>query len=1074
MSGPGEGIDRRALLKGAGAIGAAAGVPLGSAMAQAGPGLRIADLRADGLVDPIGLDQQDVRLSWRLESERRGVVQARCEVQAASSLALLEAGKPDLWHAGEVLTRRSMDMGWLGAALKSRQKVYWRVLVRDDAGVRAQSPVATFEMGLMDKADWQAKWIEAETDLERADRSAGLAWMRGERTEDDSPRYFRLAFDLDKPGEVTLFTIANFKSTLWLDGKQVEVPVGFKRFGIDPVAVTALNLDAGRHVLGFRVENPRGFNGPKIHEIAAAAMIRAGARRITSEGMRTATHAPQDWAAPGFDDNGWQVAARSVHQPQAWPRAGAYMLRRDFRIAKPVAQARLRMTALGAYAAQINGERVSEACLAPESSDFRVTALYRNYDVTKLLRPGANAIGALLGEGWYGSYHAPAGRYAFGDPPLRLFAQLEIEHTDGTRSLVTTDGDWQLRPESPVTQAEIYYGEDYDARLEQPGWSSPGFRGKGWVPARVGKAPPCALVAHVSPPLLPIERLAPKSITSVGAGTGGDRHVVDFGQNFAGWARIKVRGSAGQQVSLRFAEILAADGAVDQANLRSARCACLYTLRGDPAGEVYEPQFTYFGFRYVEVSGLGRAPTPEEITGIVVSSALPETGRPLIENRIIQGLLQNSRWSQRSNFFGVPTDCPQRDERLGWTGDANVFWDAAAFTMDVGPFTRRFMGDMRDAQGPRGEFPDYAPSGWRDQLLGASPGWADAGVILPWTVWQRYGDTAIVDRNWSAMSRYMQFIAQNNPDHVWRKLRGYDYGDWVALDAKEPGDETTPKDLIATAMWKRSADAMADMARASKRLPEAVRYEQFSWDIAAAFAAAFVKPDGSIGNGSQCGYILALRFGLVPEAQRKAATARLVGDIRRRGTLLSTGFLGTPFSLDALADQGEHGLVYDLLLRTAFPSWGYMIAKGATTIWERWNADMVDASMNSYNHYALGAVAGFVFRRIAGIDPVEAGFLKWRFDPVLDPRLPRGGAIYDSVLGRIVTDWRTEPGRFEARITVPANSRAEICLPAPSADAIREGGRSLAGVPGLEVVGLRGNRFVVEAGSGEYRFTVAG
>ncbi|MGF7153732.1 alpha-L-rhamnosidase [Novosphingobium gossypii] len=1063
------GLDRRALLKGAGVLGAAAGVPLQTALGQERQSLRIVDLKTEGLVDPIGLDQQDVRLSWRLESERRGVTQVRCEVQAACTRALLEAGTPDLWHAGEVLTRRSMDMGWLGAPLKSRQKVYWRVLVRDDAGVKATSPVATFEMGLLDKADWTAQWIEAQTDLERADRAAGLVWMRGDRTTDESPRFFRLAFDLDHAGEATLFTAANFKSTLWLDGEQVQVPVGFKRFGIDPVAVTVRNLPAGRHVLGFRVENPRGFNGPKIHEIAATAMIRVGDRRITSEAMRTALHAGDGWSTVAFDDAGWDKAARSANQPQAWPRVGAYMLRREFRLAKPVRQARLRMTALGAYVAQINGQPVGEARLAPESSDFRFTALYRTYDVTRLLRAGANAIGAMLGEGWYGSYHAPAGRYAFGDPPLRLFAQLEVEHTDGTRTLIATDKDWQLRPESPVTQAEIYYGEDYDARLEQPGWSQPGFNAPGWVPAHIGATPPCALVSHVAPPLQAIERMTPRTITSF----EGDRHVIDFGQNFAGWVELKAKGASGQQISLKFAEILGTDGRVDQANLRSARCACLYTLRGDPAGETYQPHFTYFGFRYVEVSGLGRAPTADEVTGIVVSSALPETGRPLVENRIVQGLWQNSRWSQRSNFFGVPTDCPQRDERLGWTGDANVFWDAAAFTMDVGPFTRRFMGDMRDAQGPRGEFPDYAPSGWRDQLLGASPGWADAGVILPWTVWQRYGDTAIVERNWAAMTRYMRFIAQHNPDHVWRNLRGYDYGDWVALDAKEPGDETTPKDLIATAMWKRSADAMAQMATGARRQPEAERYAQLSNDIAAAFAAAFVRPDGSVGNGSQCGYILALRFGLVPATLQAAATQKLAADIGRRGTLLSTGFLGTPFSLDALADQGQHALVYDLLLRTAFPSWGYMIAKGATTIWERWNADMADASMNSYNHYALGAVAGFVFRRIAGIDPLEAGFLKWRFDPVLDPRLNRGGATYDSVVGRIVTDWTYKSGRFEARITVPANSRAEVCLPARSADAVREGGKAVADAPDVKVIGLRGQKFVVEVGSGDYRFTVA-
>lgn len=1061
-------IKRRTLLKGAGAL---AGLPAFAAKAQEGGDLRITDLRAEGLVDPIGLDQQDVRLSWRLESRDRAVRQTRCEVQAASSRALLEAGTPDLWHAGEVLTDKSMDMGWLGAPLQSRQRVWWRVLVRDDRGVRTTSPIASFEMGLLAPADWQAQWIEAQTDLERADRAAGLHWMRGDRPADKSPRQFRLSFDLEKAGDVTLFSIGNFRAPrVWLDGEPVALPApGPHRFGAEPIAQTQHSLSAGRHVVAIEVTDPAGFDEPRMHEIAAALMIQAGDRRITSEGMRTATHAPEGWQATAFNDAAWAKAERSASQPQAWPRAGAYMLRRDFSLKRPVRQARLRMTALGAYIAQINGQRVGDAELAPESSDFRETALLRTYDVTPLLRPGANAIGALLGEGWYGSYHAPAGRYAFGAPPLRLFAQLEVEHDDGSLSIVATDDKWQLQTDTPITQAEIYYGEDYDARREQPGWSSPDFRATGWTPARIGQTPPCRLRAHVAPPIRAIERRQAVSIRSF----DGDRHVIDFGQNFAGWAELKAKGAAGQTVSLRFAEILHPDGTIDAANLRAARASCLYTFRGDPAGESYQPHFTYFGFRYVEVSGLGRAPTTDEVTGIVLSSALPESGKPLVENRIIQGLWQNSRWSQRSNFFGVPTDCPQRDERLGWTGDAQVFWDAAAFTMDVGPFTHRFMGDLRDAQGPRGEFPDYAPTGWRDLSLGASPGWADAGIILPWTVWQRYGDTAIVDRNWASMTRYMRFLSENNPDHIWRNLRGYDYGDWVALDAKKPSDETTPKDLIATAMWKYAADAMADMAFGSKRQPEGERYRQLSRDIATAFAKAFVRADGSVGNGSHCGYILALRFGLIPEPLRAAATAKLAADIRRRGTLISTGFLGTPYSLDALADQGQEALVYDLLLRTAFPSWGYMIAKGATTIWERWNADMVDSAMNSYNHYALGAVAGFIFRRVAGIDPTSAGFLTWRFNPVLDTRLERGGASYDSVLGPIRTDWRNRADGFAAQISVPANSRAEIWLPAASVDAIREGGRTIDAAPGLRPIGLRGDRFILEAGSGDYSFTVA-
>jgi alpha-L-rhamnosidase len=1066
-------VSRRALFAGAGVAGLAAAAP---ALARQ-PRVDILDLRANNMVQPMGLEDQDLRLSWRLDSPDRGLRQVSYEILAASSRALIEAGTPDMWWAGEFLTDKTFDVGWLGRPLHSRETVHWQVIVRDHTEARTTGPISSFEMGLLNREDWTASWIEAETELARADRLAGLLWMRGDRPEDGSARYFRLAFDLPERAEVSLFSIADFTYDLHLDGARVERPVHSPiAFGTDPINETRHTLSAGRHVLAIRVEDPEGFNSPKLHEIATAVMVRAELAsgrtlRITSEGMKTALDAPDGWTSPRFNDRRWVDAEPSQNQPQMWDQCGAFLLRKDFRARGPIARARLYATALGAYEAHINGARVGDALLTPESTDFRETVLYRTYDVTDMLRPGDNAIGAMIADGWYGSYHAPAGRFAFGDPPLRFLGQLEITYADGTVDTIVTDDSWKLSDEAPVVRSEIYYGEDYDARLEKAGWAEPGFDDSGWRQARVGEAPPAELKAHVSPPLRRIETLSAESITQVGP----DAWVLDFGQNFAGWARLSMRGQAGQTATLKFAEVLLPDGRVDQSNLRAARAANLYTFKGDPAGETYEPHFTYFGFRYVEVSGLGRAPTAEEIQGVVVSSNLEETGHLRINNPVIHGLWRNSLWSQRSNFFGVPTDCPQRDERLGWTGDAHVFWDAAAFNMNVAPFTRRFARDMRDGQGPRGEYPDYAPAGWRDLSLGASPGWADAGVMLPWTNWKRYGDTLIVDQNWAAMLRYLEFILAHNPDLIWRNQRGYDFGDWVALDAVNPGDETTPKALIATAMWKRSVEAMADMAYGSQRRPQGDRYAALAERITAAFQAEFIRPDGSIGNGSQAGYILALRFGLVPEGLREAATGHLTADIRRRGTLLSTGFLGTPFSLDALADNGEEALVYDLLLRTEFPSWGYMIRQGATTIWERWNGDTGDVAMNSFNHYALGAVTGFIFRRVAGIEPTSAGFLTFDVNPVLDPRVPRGGGDYDSVVGRISTDWEIlSAGGFSLDLKAPANTIARVFLPAASADQVREGGRALDQAQGVSVLGREGDRLVVQVMSGTYRFDVRG
>jgi alpha-L-rhamnosidase len=582
-------------------------------------------------------------------------------------------------------------------------------------------------------------------------------------------------------------------------------------------------------------------------------------------------------------------------------------------------------------------------------------------------------------------------------------------------------------------------------------------------------APPAegVLQGMVSPPIRRTDVLAPRSVAAVGGAW-----IVDFGQNFAGRVRLKVRGAAGDRVGLRFAERLHPDGSIDRSNLRAARAGDSYFLRGDPDGEVFEPHFTSHGFRYVEITGLKAAPDPKDVIGVVLHSDLAQTGALHIGNAVIQQSWQNSLWSQRSNFLGIPTDCPQRDERLGWMGDANVFWDAAAFNMDVASFTRQWIADVRDAQTKDGIFTDVSPNTLGDPThRGASPGWADAGVILPWTAWRRYGDTAIIDDHWAAMARYLDYIAANNPGFIWANKRGNDYADWLAYDARQPGDPTTPKDLVGTAMWKRSSDAMAEMAGATGRHAEAAHYAQVSRDIRSAFASAFVKPDGAVGNGSQTGYILALKFDLVPGGLHAAVAEKLRADILSRG-FLTTGFLGTPFSLDVLADAGFGGMVYDLLLRTAYPSWGYMVAHGATTTWERWNGDTGDVTMNSFNHYALGAVNGFVYRRIAGIAPVEPGFRVFRVDPLLDPRVTYAGGDYESVAGRISTAWRTDGGGFRLALTVPPNTRALVHLPAAEAGRVREGGKRLRDGADITVQGMSQGRIVLAAGSGRYNFTV--
>ena len=427
-----------------------------------------------------------------------------------------------------------------------------------------------------------------------------------------------------------------------------------------------------------------------------------------------------------------------------------------------------------------------------------------------------------------------------------------------------------------------------------------------------------------------------------------------------------------------------------------------------------------------------------DITGLVMHSDLPVTGHFSSTQPVLQGLWHSTLWSQRSNFFGMPTDCPQRDERLGWTGDAQIFWPTAAFNMDVRGFTRRFLADLRASQQPGGAYMDTNPPALP---AAGAPGWSDAGVVLPHTVWQHHGETALIDEHWESMERWMAWIAEPNGEGLWRHRRDVDFGDWLSLDAKNLMDETTPKLLTATACWARMLGLMVDMADATGRTERAAFFRGWHARVVAAFQQAFVHADGRVGNDSHTGAILALAFGLVPGPLQQAAADRLAANIRRRGTLLTTGFLGTPFSLDVLAEHGHADLAVELLLRTDYPSWGYMVARGATTIWERWNGDVGDVAMNSYNHYALGAVTAFLYRRVAGIASAAPGFARILCRPLLDARLGGGSAWHDTVRGRVATAWGIDAhGRGWFDLALPEGAVAEVQLPGQPGHTV-QGGR---------------------------------
>jgi alpha-L-rhamnosidase len=696
----------------------------------------------------------------------------------------------------------------------------------------------------------------------------------------------------------------------------------------------------------------------------------------------------------------------------------APFLRRSFAVRRPVRRATLYATARGLVELHVNGERVGDAVLAPGWTDYRKRIEYAAHDVTELVADGMNVLSAILGDGWYSGFVGfglkRAGAH-YGTYP-ELFCELHLEHEDGTVEVIASDEDWRAT-QGPIRYSDLLHGEHYDARRELGGWTDAGYDDSDWAAVRTRDRDGVALVAERAQPIRVTEELRPVSVTEREPGA----HVFDLGQNMVGWIRLELEGARGTTVRLRFAEILEEDGSLHVANLRSARPQDTYVLRGD-GREVYEPRFTFHGFRYVEVQGPATAP---DVIGCVVHSDTPWTGRFECSSDLVNRLWRNVTWGQRGNFLSVPTDCPQRDERLGWLADAQVFLPSAALNMDVAAFITKWGDDILDAQSADGAYPDVAPR------LGAerdgAPAWGDAGVIVPWTIYQRYGDVRILQRHWEAMERYLAYLVRHNPDLLWRSRRNNDYGDWLAVGAD------TPREVLATAYLAYDAKLMARIASVLGREDRAVQYEALHRDVVAAFNRAYVGEDGFIEGDTQTVYLLALYLDLVTDEVRELVAERLVADIERHDWHLTTGFVGVGLLCPVLTEAGYADVAYRLLLNETYPSWGYSIRHGATTIWERWDGwteehGFQTPMMNSFNHYSLGSVGQWLYEYVAGIRPAEPGYAHVLIAPNPGP-LEWARATYRSVRGPITSAWRQDGDVFRLDVEIPANVTATVVLP---------------------------------------------
>ena len=790
-----------------------------------------------------------------------------------------------------------------------------------------------------------------------------------------------------------------------------------------------------------------------------------------------------DWSKPAL----WEMGLLKANDWKAkWIEAKidedisqsnpAQMFRKEFNLGKKIVNARAYATSRGLYELEINGQKVGNQVLTPGWTAYQDHIQYQTFDVTDMLKKGENAIGAYVGDGWYRGFIAFRGnRNTYGEK-MAMLVQINIEYDDGSTATIVTDDSWKAST-GPVLLSDIYNGEIYDARLEKTGWSKPDFDDSKWVGVNVGPYPFDNLVAPAGPPVVRHEEIRPIEIITTPKG----ETVVDMGQNMVGWIRLKVQGPKGTTVKMIHTEVLDKDGNFYIENLRAADQKIEYTLTGDGV-ELFEPHFTFQGFRYVKIDGFPGTLTLDNLTGIVVHSDIPTVGSFVCSNEMINQLQHNILWGQKGNFVDVPTDCPQRDERLGWTGDAQVFARTACFNSDVAAFYTKWMKDFVADQQSEGQIPHVIPDvlSAKNNHKGnsASAGWADCVVIVPWTVYLCYGDKTILEENYDCMKGWVDFQKMSAGDsYFWKK--DFTFGDWLSYNTTSsdyPG-ATTDKDFITQAYFARSTDLLARIAKILGKEEDAQKYSDQLDKILEVFQNEFITPNGRLSPNTQTAYSLALGFDLLPDDVKPLAAARLAEDVRKFKHI-TTGFLGTPLICRVLANNGYADEAFMLLNRKEYPSWLYPITKGATTIWERWDGIKPDGSfqnpgMNSFNHYAYGAIGEWLYRYVAGVEIDEStpGYKHIIIQPHTDKSLDYADAYINSMYGKIESGWKLDNGVMNVNITVPANTTATVNLQNARLANISENGKVLSKVDGVISSKQKDETSVLELGSGTYNFS---
>ncbi len=772
----------------------------------------------------------------------------------------------------------------------------------------------------------------------------------------------------------------------------------------------------------------------------------------------------------------------------------ALLFRKEFTSEKKIVSATVFITTHGMYEAFINGKKLGDAFLTPGWTSYNKRLQYQVYDVTNFVKKGNNVLAVNIGSGWYRTSLAWNNNKNIYGKKIGLLAQLDIQYADGNTETIISDGNWRTSDQGPIRSSEIYNGETYDAQKEIYGWRIPGFNDQAWQKVIEKDYPKNNLIATYNEPVREHETFWPVRIFKTPKG----EQIIDFGQNLVGREEIILNGKRGDTIIIDHAEVLDKEGNFYTENLRAAKSENIYILKGDSDAEFLEPHFTFHGFRYIRIRGFNgvihfkpeefthmhdtdtsTAPKPADmqIYAVTLYSDMDKTGQFECSNPMLNQLQHNIQWGQKGNFLDVPTDCPQRDERLGWTGDAQAFSRTASYNMGVHNFFSKWLKDLSADQSENGMVPFVIPNVLGPNA-GGSTGWADASTIIPWNMWLAYGDPKILEDQYPSMKAWVGFMQSHSKKYLWNT--GFHFGDWLFYRPADDNDgrsAVTDKYMIAQCFFAHSTQLLLNSAKVLNKTDDVQKYSDLLQHIKEAYLREYVTPSGRLVSGTQTAYVLALQFDMLPENLRAQAAQRLAENIKDYDNHLTTGFLGTPYLCHVLSRFGYDSVAYKLLLQDTYPSWLYPVKMGATTIWERWDGQKPDSSfqtpgMNSFNHYAYGAIGDWMYRNITGIDNYEdaAGYKKISIRPRPGGNLTYANADLETGYGKLSAHWKIIDRIFSMDVVIPANTTAVIYIPASTTESITESGKQLSELKEITINGKEGNYMVLQVGSGTYHF----